>query len=285
MEELVKGDCLEVMKGIENNVIDMVFTSPPYADRRVQLYGGVHESKYVKWFLPIAKEIKRILKPTGSFFLNIKPHTYKGKRCLYVFDLVLALKKNVGFNFVDELCWTKNGYPGFFIGRFKNGFEPIYHFTKGATEDIIFNPMACSTPMLHKHTLRPNKKREYSLSRSVNGMHVPQGCMKHLKKTLPSNVIHTLGDSDSYSEKFDHPATFPEKLVEFFVKSYTNEGMIVLDPFMGSGTTGVVCVKLLRSFLGIEIMDSYFKIAENMINKHKNDLKHSIFWKGEDEDA
>ena len=86
-KEILFGDCLDLMKTIDDNSIDLVFTSPPYAERRKATYGGTNENEYVDWFLPIGAEIKRILKPTGSFFLNIKPHTNKGERSLYVYDL------------------------------------------------------------------------------------------------------------------------------------------------------------------------------------------------------
>lgn len=84
LNDILLGDCFELMKNIPDNTIDMVFTSPPYAERRKTTYGGIPENDYVDWFLPIGAEIKRILKPTGSFFLNIKPHSNKGERSLYV---------------------------------------------------------------------------------------------------------------------------------------------------------------------------------------------------------
>ncbi|MCB0739161.1 MAG: site-specific DNA-methyltransferase, partial [Bacteroidetes bacterium] len=96
-KEILLGDCLELMKTIDDNSIDLVFTSPPYAERRKATYGGINENEYVDWFLPIGAEIKRILKPTGSFFLNIKPHTNKGERSLYVYDLICRLKRETGF--------------------------------------------------------------------------------------------------------------------------------------------------------------------------------------------
>ena len=99
---LINGDCLEAMKRMDNESIDIIITSPPYANRRKKCYKGKNSNEYIDWFLPIAFEMKRILKPAGSFFLNIKPHTNKGERDLYVFELVIALKKQVGFLFVDE---------------------------------------------------------------------------------------------------------------------------------------------------------------------------------------
>jgi len=142
LNNILLGDCLELMKNIPNNSIDMVFTSPPYAERRKTTYGGIPENDYVDWFLPIGVEIKRILKPTGSFFLNIKPHTNKGERSLYVYDLVCQLKRETGFMFVEEYCWIKNAFPGSLNGRFKNAFEPIYHFTKNSPNEITLLMMS-----------------------------------------------------------------------------------------------------------------------------------------------
>ena len=110
INKICHGDCLETVKQFPDSSIDMIFISPPYANRRKSSYDGVEEKKYVEWFLPIANEFKRILKSTGSFFLNIKPHTHAGERVLYVFDLVLALKHKVGFLFIDEFIRIDNGY-------------------------------------------------------------------------------------------------------------------------------------------------------------------------------
>ena len=126
---IIYGYSEEELKKLPDNSVDLIISSPPYADRRKNTYGGISEDKYVEWFKPIAIEVKRVLKPTGSFFLNIKPHTNKGERSLYVFDLVLMLKRELGFRFTDEFTWTKLGVPGKFKGRFKNAFEPVYHFT------------------------------------------------------------------------------------------------------------------------------------------------------------
>jgi site-specific DNA-methyltransferase (adenine-specific) len=157
--KIIHGDCLDVLKTLEDDSIDLIFTSPPYADRRKNTYGGISEDKYVEWFLPISDELYRVLKPTGSFFLNIKPHTNKGERSLYVFDLILSLKRQIGFKFVDELCWTKNAFPGKLKGRFKNGFEPVYHFTKGDPNSITFNPLACGTPIKEESIKRSYRKQ------------------------------------------------------------------------------------------------------------------------------
>jgi site-specific DNA-methyltransferase (adenine-specific)/site-specific DNA-methyltransferase (cytosine-N4-specific) len=87
------GDCKEILKSIEENSIDLIFTSPPYADQRKNTYGGIHPDKYVEWFLPISKELSRVLKPTGTFILNIKEKVIEGERSTYVMELILEMKK------------------------------------------------------------------------------------------------------------------------------------------------------------------------------------------------
>jgi DNA modification methylase len=250
--QIIHGFSEEELKKIPDNSIDLVFTSPPYADRRKNTYGGIPESEYVDWFEPIAVEIKRILKPTGSFFLNIKPHTDNGERSLYVFDLVLSLKRKVGFWFVEEYCWTKNAFPGGYKGRFKNGFEPIYHFTKDTPNRITFNPTACGTPMKEESISRSYRKQcgAPKNGSGMTGMNTTN--FRDLKLARPSNVIHVNNVSNQFTLKSEHSATFPEGLVEFFVKSFTNEGDVVLDCFAGSGTTGLVCIDTNRECILID---------------------------------
>ena len=267
--KLIHGDCLEKMKEIPDGSIDMVFTSPPYADRRKSTYGGIVSSEYVDWFLPITKEIKRILKSSGSFFLNIKPHTNKGERDLYVFELVIALKREIGFMFVDELCWTKNAFPGALKGRFKNGFEPVYHFTKTMPSNITFNPVACGTPMKAESIARTYRKQcgKPKNGSGMTGMNTIN--IRNLELARPSNIINVNNVSNQFTDKSKHPATFPIKLTDFFIKSFTNNGDIVMDPFMGSGTAGVACKNLNRDFIGIELDKDYFEIAKNRIESHE----------------
>lgn len=231
------------------------------------MYESVHEDEYVEWFLPIAHELKRVLKPTGSFFLNIKPHTHKGERSLYVFDLVCALKREVGWHFVEEYCWTKNAFPGNLRGRFKNAFEPVYHFTKGSPNNIVFNPLACGTPMKEESIARTYRKQcgAPKNGSGMTGMNTTN--IRNLSIARPSNVIHVNNVSNQFSDKQMHPATFPEGLVEFFVKSFTNEGDVVLDPFAGSGTVGVVCQSLCRYFKLIENHPDYVNLIRTRLRE------------------
>jgi len=277
MIQLINDDCLKAMKEIKSDSIDLVITSPPYANQRKKCYLSIKEEEYVNWFLPIAIEIKRILKDTGSFFLNIKPHTKNGERVLYVFDLILALKRKVGFLFIDEFSWTKIGFPGGLHGRFKNAFEPVYHFTKQKPTKISFNPLACGTPPL-KETIERYKRFSSKEMPSPNGSgfrHPSNKILKNLKLCRPTNVIYATNTNSSKRSSF-HPAIFPIKLVDFFIKNFTNEGDIVLDCFMGSGTVGYSCLSLNRNFIGIEIKEKYFSIVKEKLKLEEERIKSLI---------
>ena len=274
LNKIHKVDCLDGMKLIPNESIDLVITSPPYADRRKATYGGITEEQYIDWFTPIAEEIMRVLKPSGSFLLNIKPHCNKGERVLYVFDLVLHLKRSMGFRYVDEFSWTKIGVPGKFKGRFKNAFEPVYHFTK--SKDFTHNPFDVASPIKEESIKRANRK---ACGESKNGSGfagLREGSdMRHAKLALPSNHIHLPQKSNQHTAQSKHPAVFPIELPEFFIKAYSNEDDVVMDPFMGSGTTAVACINTNRNFIGIEKEWDYCNIANERI-KETYDIKNSV---------
>jgi DNA modification methylase len=124
------GDCREVLKTIADDSVDLVFTSPPYADQRKNTYGGIHPDKYVEWFLPIAEQLMRILKPAGTFILNIKEKAVNGERSTYVLELILALRKQ-GWFWTEEFVWhKKNCYPGKWSNRFRDAWERLLQFNK-----------------------------------------------------------------------------------------------------------------------------------------------------------
>jgi len=274
MNKIHNIDCLEFMKDLPENSIDMIITSPPYAEKRANVYETKKESDYNKWFIRIAQEVKRILKPSGSFFLNIKPHTADGERSLYVMKLVIAINEEVGMKYIDELCWTKTGFPGSLKGRFKNSFEPIHHFSNSGPGDITFNPIACGEAMKEE-----SKKRAYrkfcGVSKNGSGMGgaAASETMKNVEIARPSNVIHAVNVVNQHSSHIKHPAVFPEKLVEFFIKSFSNKGDIIYDPFMGSGTTAKVAIEFGRNFIGTDLKADYIEVA----NKRIETVQGSLF--------
>jgi len=269
LNKIYNEDCLNGMKGLPDDSVDVIFTSPPYADRRKSTYGGVHESKYIEWFVPIAEEMKRILKPTGSIFINIKPHCSDGERVLYVYELVIALQKDVGLRFVDEFTWTKNGVPGRFNGRFKNAFEPVFHFTK--KKGFKHRPYEVAAEMAEDSIKRAKRKRS---GESLNGSGfagLREGSTLHTKKlALPSNHLHIPQKSNQYTSQSKHPAVFPVELPTFFIKAFSDEGDVVLDPFMGSGTTAIASLRSGRSFIGFETVVEYCELASERLEYEKS---------------
>ncbi len=268
---IIHGDNLIEMKKLADDSVDLIITSPPYAEQRKDTYGGIPEDKYIEWFLPRALEMKRILKPTGSFFLNIKPHCEDGERSLYVFKLVIALKEVAGFNFVEEYSWVKNSFPGKFRGRFKNAFEPVYHFTKGDIKKITFNPAACATEV-KPESLERSYRAMHGVSKNGSGM--KGNGIKHqgLELALPDNVIRVNNVSNQWMNKQFHSATFPVGLCDFFIKSFTNKGQLVLDPFGGSGTTAVSSIENGRDYIIIEKQPENIPLIKTRISNTQHPL-------------
>ena len=124
------GDSKEKLKLLLNNSVDLIVTSPPYADQRKGTYGGIHPDEYVKWFLPISEQLLRVLKPTGTFVLNIKEKVVNGERSTYVMELILEMRKQ-GWLWTEEFIWhKKNCYPGKWPNRFRDAWERLLQFNK-----------------------------------------------------------------------------------------------------------------------------------------------------------
>lgn len=258
----VNGDSLDFMKSMDDDSVDVILTSPPYADRRKKQYDGKSPDEYNEWFLMFATEFKRILRPSGSFFLNIKPHCEKGERLLYVMKLIIDIKEIVGFRFTDEFTWTKLGVPGRFNGRFKNAFEPVYHFTK--SKGFTHNPYSVASEASEVSKARYKRK---ACGETANGSGFA-GMRKEIKSNLalPSNHLHFVQKSNQHTMQSKHPAVFPVELCVFFIKAFSNERDIIFDPFMGSGTVGIASKLLNREFIGVEKKKDYFELALNRIS-------------------
>lgn len=124
------GDSKEVLKQLPANSVDLIVTSPPYADQRKNTYGGIRPDQYVKWFLPISEQLLRVLKPSGTFILNIKEKVVNGERSTYVMELILEMRKQ-GWLWTEEFIWhKKNCYPGKWPNRFRDAWERLLQFNK-----------------------------------------------------------------------------------------------------------------------------------------------------------
>ncbi len=144
--ELYLGDCEQILKAMPSDSIDLIFTSPPYADQRKQTYGGIHPDKYVSWFLPISEQLLRVLKPSGTFVLNIKEKVTNAERSTYVMELILEMRRQQGWLWTEEFIWhKKNCYPGKWPNRFRDSWERLIQFNKN--KQFFMNQEAVMVPM------------------------------------------------------------------------------------------------------------------------------------------
>lgn len=260
---LILGDCREELKKLEDNSIDLIFTSPPYADSRSNTYGGVRPDKYVEWFLPISAELLRVLKPTGTFVLNIKEKVVSGERHTYVIELILEMRKQ-GWLWTEEFIWhKKNSYPGKWPNRFRDSWERLLQFNKDRKfhmyQEEVMVPMGDWATRRLKNLSETDKVRDPSRVGSGFGKNISNWIGR--EKAFPSNVLHMATETKNRN----HSAVFPEDLPEWFIKLFTKKGDCVLDPFMGSGTTVFVAQRMERNAVGIEILPEYFKVVQKVV--------------------
>ncbi len=260
------GDAKEVLKNFEPNSVDLIFTSPPYADRRKKTYGGIRPEEYVDWFLPISEQLLRVIKPAGTFILNIKEKAEKGERHVYVIELVLALRKQ-GWLWTEEFIWhKKNSYPGKWPNRFRDSWEHLYQFNKthkfNMYQEEVMIPIGDWANGRLKNLSHTDKIRDNAKNQSGFGKNVSNWLGRSY--VYPTNVLHLATECSNKN----HSAAFPDELPEWFIKLFTKEGEVVLDPFMGSGTTVIVANKMGRIGLGIEIVKEYFELADNQLNQN-----------------
>lgn len=253
------GDSLEVMKSLPENSIDLVFTSPPYADQRKNTYGGIHPDKYVEWFKPFAFEILRVLKPEGTFVLNIKEKVVNGERHTYVLELIMEMRR-MGWLWTEEYIWhKKNSYPGKWPNRFRDSWERLIQFNKSRHfkmyQDEVKVPIGDWSKQRLKNLSETDMTRDDSKVGSGFGKKIANWLDK--ETVYPSNVLHLATECNNKN----HSAVFPEELPTWFIKLFTSEGDIVLDPFMGSGTTLIASRKLNRVAMGIDIQEEYYNLV------------------------
>jgi len=275
--ELLQGDCLDVLsKTFPDNTFDLIITSPPYADSRAKTYGGIHPDDYVEWFLPRAEEFQRVLKPSGTFILNIKEKVVDGERHTYVLELILALRRQ-GWLWTEEYIWhKKNCYPGKWPNRFRDAWERCLQFNKSRKfkmfQDAVRVPMGNWSETRLKSLGKNDMVRFDSRVGSGFGKNIANWLGRHL--AYPTNVLHLATETGNKQ----HSASFPLALPEWFIRLFTEEGDWVLDPFVGSGTTCEAAQRLRRNSVGIDIKSEYIDLAQTRLHP----VKMTLFELGED---
>ncbi len=263
--DILCGDCVEILRRFDDDHFDLIITSPPYADSRDKTYGGIRPDDYVAWFLPRAEEFLRVLKPTGTFILNIKEKAMNGERHTYVLELILALRQQ-GWLWTEEFVWhKKNCYPGKWPNRFRDAWERCLQFNKTKKfkmfQDAVRVPMGDWAESRLKSLGKNDVVRFDSQVGSGFGKNISNWLDRDL--AYPTNVLHLATESGNKR----HSAAFPLALPEWFIKLFTEPGDQVLDPFVGSGTTCEAAYKLGRNCVGIDVLPEYCELAKSRVQE------------------
>lgn len=287
MNEFICGDCEKELKKLPDESVDLIFTSPPYADQ-IKDYGEsvkrISTDKYVEWFIPKVKELYRVLKPTGSFILNISDKLVGKYQDLFVFKLVIAICEDAGFHLIRDYIWYNpatppNVFSRGTMGRTKKSHEYCFWFSK--SDDWTFNMDPIRKPYSkdmqrflegkgkgdRSDNTRPSRHNFKLDQKWQNHGGSDPGSVITLGNTSSNDAFHKLCKAAGIS----HPARFPQKLAEFFILSGSNEGDVVLDPFSGSGTTAVVSERLGRNWICIELNPQFCELAQEWMTMIRNE--------------
>lgn len=263
--QLLQGDCLELMKALPDNNIDLTVTSPPYDNLRTY-NGNISQWSFDK-FKQIAKELYRVTADGGVVVWIVADATIKGSETGASFRQALWFME-CGFRLFDTMIWNKSGSGNIgALNRYVNVFEYMFVFSKGTPK---------STNLIRdKINKNAGKPRNGSPNRKANGFMYDKSYVAHqiVKPYGKRHNIWNIVPCVSNKERCGHPAQFPIQLAHDHIISWSNEEDTILDCFMGSGSTGVACVNTNRDFIGIELDEHYFQIAKQRIDeaiKQKN---------------
>jgi DNA modification methylase len=264
------ADSLEILRSLPNDSVDLVVTSPPYALHFKKEYGNANQADYVQWLIPFAQEIKRVIKPSGSFVLNIGGAWQPGAptRSLYHYRTLIALVDQVGFELAQEFFWynpAKMPAPAEWVNvrriRVKDSVEYVFWLVK--------DPMAKAD---NRRVLQPYSddmrrliKRGLKQAIRPSGHVINESFASDQGGSIPPNLIQC-GNNESNSQYIKnskltgskvHPARFPAELPRFFIEFLTDANDLVMDPFAGSNTTGQVAEGLSRRWISVELREDY----------------------------
>jgi len=282
---ILEGDCFDLIKTLHDDSVDLIITSPPYAD--IVNYGkniSIHKpNEYVEWLLPLFKDIHRVLKPSGSFILNINDTCKGGYRNPFIYELIYRSQKETKLKFYDTYIWHKrNGIPNGSTKRFRNTTEFIFHFVKNQKELKFYMDRVLEEP-----TQTYNKRFENDIplghEKNIDGKRVKirktnkqvdsegSSCDEFVDrifpdKVRPDNVFRFSTAGAARDNSIKHPAPFHKELPRYFINLLTDEGDKVLDVFAGIGTTGLACKELNRTFIGYELNPKYCEFGNKRIS-------------------
>jgi site-specific DNA-methyltransferase (adenine-specific) len=271
MIQLLQGDCVSVMKIFEDELIDLVVTSPPYDNLRE--YQGFSFD-----FESTALELARVLKPGGVIVWVVSDQTKNGCESLSSFKQAIFFVEKAGLNLYDTMIWQKQPLP-LTHRRYEQHFEYMFIFSKGIPK--TFNPIMDDS--IFAGQIRPLANKSASLNDRNSKVYGKEGKINITKATKMRGNIwnYPVGWMQSSKDEiaFQHPAIFPEQLSADHIKSWSNEGDLVLDPFCGSGTTLKSAMQLNRNAIGIEISPEYCDIARQRIEQSQDLLTKEVLFR------
>lgn len=248
-------DCLNGLKLLDDNCIDLTITSPPYDDLRS--YKG-----YSFDFENIARELYRVTKPGSVVVWVVGDKTFKGSESGTSFRQALFFKE-IGFNLHDTMIYAKNNPTPQKSNRYQPCFEYMFVFSKGKPK--TFNPIKEDKKYIENRANKQYNKKQ-------DGTQIAHQYTSTSNQKIKSNIwFYSVGLNHTSKDKiaFSHPAVFPEQLATDHIISWSNENDLVLDPFMGSGTTAKMAILNNRNYIGFEISKEYCDIAEKRIKDYK----------------
>ena len=281
----VVGDSLEVLRSMPTGSANLVVTSPPYALHFKKEYGNADQHEYIDWLLPFAREIRRILADDGSFILNVGGAWTPGKptRSIYTYKLLVELVETVGLYLAQEFFWynpAKMPVPAEWVTvrriRVKDSVEFVWWFSKTphpkANNRNVLRPYSADMIRLNKRGLSKTKRPgghviNEGFAKADQGGSIPPNV---IDDDTPSDLLKFGNNAanDPYSLRCKaagikiHPARFPAVLPEFFIKMLTDYDDIVVDPFAGSNTTGMVAERLERRWISIDLSAEYLEASK-----------------------
>lgn len=267
------GDSREVLSKFPDGHFNLIMTSPPYADARKNHYDSIHPDNFVDFFLTFHEEFWRVLADDGSFILNIKDKVVDGQRHRYVWKTILELNDK-GWLCIDDYVWHKpNAMPGYWPNRLRDEWEYCFHLTKNKKfkmiQESVKKPIGDWSikrlaNLTGKSAIRHNSENDSGFGRDLN---------KWVDKdlVLPGNVVSV----PLIGKNMGHPAVFPNGLPEFFIKLFTTENDNILDPFAGSGSTGIASIQNNRNAVLIDNKEEYVKVIRERLSNFES-LYHSI---------
>jgi len=263
------GDARNTLKQYPAGYFNLIVTSPPYADARKKHYDSIIPEEYPDFFLSFQAELWRVLSDNGSLVINIKDKVVDGVRNRYVWKTIMALA-DAGWLCIDDYLWVKpNAMPGYWKNRLRDEWEYCFHLTKNARfamyQDQVKVPLGHWAEQRLKKLDGKSAERHNSENESGFGRDLRNWLGKDL--VLPGNTIQ-LG---LVGKNMGHPAVFPTGLPAFFIKLLTKTGDNVLDPFAGSGTTGVAAAELKRNVVLIDNQPDYFQAMKARLGESRAD--------------